>query len=153
MDNNNTDFENEIMKIIQQFREDPKSFMEKKETPKNEKKKKEYDDYIKSLEKMPKLELDENLCQIADGELKKLSEDVDNYNKYQIWEEFQANKKDEFIKNEVGLIAIEDIEKIQILILKIIINPLDKDKKGRKILSNKSYTHFGFSKPMKTQLY
>jgi hypothetical protein len=33
---------------------------------------------------MPKLELDENLCQIADGEFKKLSEDVDNYNKYQI---------------------------------------------------------------------
>ena len=61
MDNNNIDYRNEIMKIIQQFREDPILFLEKMETPKNKKKKKEYEDYLKSLEKMPELTLDQNL--------------------------------------------------------------------------------------------
>ena len=146
MESNNTDIENEIMKLIQQFREVPKSFLDKKETPTNKKKKKEYEDFINSLEKMPKLELDKNLCKLAEEELKKLSEDCDNYNKYQVGEEFEANINDEFVKNEVALIAIEEIENIEYLILKIIINQFDKDKKGRKILSNKSYTHIGFSK-------
>ena len=146
MDNNDSDSENKIIKIIQQFREAPKSYIEGKEVPKNKKKRKEYEDYINSLEKMPELILDKNLCKIAAEELKKLSEDPENYNKIQIGEEFQININDEFIKNEMALIAIEEIDNNDKLIIKIIINESDKDKKGRTILSNKSYTHFGFSK-------
>ena len=141
---NNTDSENEIMKTIQRFRESPKSFFEPKELPKNLAKKKEYEDYINSLEKMPNLIFDENLCKLAEEELKKLSEDPETYNKYQIGEEFQANLSNNFIKNEWALIAIEELESIEKLISKIIINEEDKEKKGRKILRNKSYTHLGF---------
>ena len=134
------------MKKIQQFRVNPKCILEQKELIKNQKKKKEFEDYINSLEKMPELIYDQNLCKIAEEELKKLSEDPDKYNKYQIGEEFQANISKEFTKNEVALIAIEELDRVEKLLYKIIHNESDKDKKGRIILSNKSYTHFGFGK-------
>ena len=146
MDDSNPEFEKEIMNKIQQFRVNPKCILEQKELIKNQKKKKEFEDYINSLEKMPELIYDQNLCKIAEEELKKLSEDPDKYNKYQIGEEFQANISKEFAKNEVALIAIEELDRVEKLLYKIIHNESDKDKKGRIILSNKSYTHFGFGK-------
>ena len=146
MDDSNQEFEKEIIKIIQQFRENPKSILEQKELIKNKKKQKEFEDYINSLEKMPELIFDKTLCKIAKEELKKLSEDPEEYNKYQIGEEFQANISSEFTRNEIALIAMEEFNNVEKLLYNIIHNQLDKDKKGRIILSNKSYTHFGFSK-------
>ena len=146
MDDSNSEFEKKIIKIIQKFREEPKCILEQKELIKNKKKQKEFEDYINSLEKMPELIFDKILCKIAEEELKKLSEDPETYNKYQIGEEFQANINSEFTKNEVALIAIEEFDSTEKLLFNIIHNQLDKDKKGRIILRNKSYTHFGFSK-------
>ena len=146
MDDSNSEFEKKIIKIIQKFREEPKCILEQKELIKNKKKQKEFEDYINSLEKMPELIFDKILCKIAEEELKKLSEDPETYNKYQIGEEFQANINSEFTKNEVALIAFEEFDSAEKLLFNIIHNQLDKDKKGRIILKNKSYTHFGFSK-------
>ena len=146
MDDSNPEFEKEIIKIINQFRENPKSILEQKELIKNKKKQKEFEDYINSLEKMPELIFDETLCEIAKEELKKLSEVPEEYNKYQIGEEFQANISSEFTRNEIALIAMEEFNNVEKLLYNIIHNQLDKEKKGRIILSNKSYAHFGFSK-------
>ena len=110
MDDSNSEFEKKIIKIIQKFREEPKCILEQKELIKNKKKQKEFEDYINSLEKMPELIFDKILCKIAEEELKKLSEDPETYNKYQIGEEFQANINSEFTKNEVALIAIEEFD-------------------------------------------
>ncbi len=41
------------------------------------------------------------------------------------------------------LIAIDDIGEIYDLISNLIVNNLDKDKKGREILSNPEYIHIG----------
>ena len=136
----------EIVNQIKQFREDPKSFLDKVGFTKKAKKIKEYKEYINTLEQMPELILDKDLCKIAEEESKKLSED-ENYNKYQIGEEFQnINIGPNFAKNEVALLALEQIEENDKIIQSIIINDLDEEKKGRIILTNKDYTHFGVYK-------
>jgi len=56
--------------------------LDKKEHVKN-KNKKDYENLINSLDKMPELVPNKELCDIAKEELKKFSEDG-NYNKYQI---------------------------------------------------------------------
>ena len=144
MDNNESDFENKIINLFQKFRENPKYILEQKKYIKNKKKRKEFEDYINSLEKIPELIFDKNLCKIAEEELANLENY--EYNYLQIGEEFQAYLGEEYIPKEGALIVLEDLYDIDELFLKIIINSSDKDKKGRAIITNKSYTHFGFSK-------
>ena len=50
----------------------------------------------------------------------------------------------------IGLIALEDIKKIEEIIPKIIINEEDKDKKGRQILTDPIYSFIGISQ-LKTE--
>ena len=69
---------------------DKKDFVKKK-------KQNEYETFINSLDKMTELIPDKELCDIAKEELKKLSEDED-YNKYQIGEEFKPKLSDKFLK-------------------------------------------------------
>ena len=52
---------------------------------------------------------------------------------------------DKFSQKNIGLIAIEDLKKLDEIIPKIIINEGDSDKKGRKILINKEYSYIGIS--------
>jgi Fe-S oxidoreductase len=96
---------------------------------------KDYESFINSLDKMPELVPNKELCDIAKEELKKLSED-ENYNKYQIGEEFKSKLSDKFSQKDTSLIANEDLKKIDEIIPKIIINEGDSDKKGRNILIN-----------------
>ena len=84
------------------------------------------------------------MCDIAKEELKKLSED-ENYNKYQIGEEFKSKLSDKFSQKDTSLIAIEDLNKLEEIVPKIIINEGDSDKKGRNILINKEYDYIGIS--------
>ena len=95
---------------------------------------------------MEELKLDQKLIEIAREEIKILSDDIDNYEKFQINEEFKPKLSNEYDKKNIALIAIGEIDNIEILLYKIINNESDKDKKGRLILSNKSYTHIGISK-------
>ena len=81
---------------------------------------------------------------MAKEEVIKLSDDM-KYNKYQIGKDLELKLYNKFSKNETGLIAIDDINKIELLIPKIIINNSDPNKKGRDILINKEYTHIGCS--------
>ena len=117
--------------------------MDKKELVKK-KNIKDYESFINSLDKMPELVPNKELCDIAKEELKKLSED-DNYNKYQIGEEFKSKLSDKFSQKDTSLIAIEDLKKLDEIIPKIIINEGDSDKKGRNILIKKEYTCIGIS--------
>jgi len=50
-----------------------------------------------------------------------------------------------FQKKDNALIAITELENIEELIPKIIINDADVDKKGRNALINPEYTHIGIS--------
>jgi len=120
--------------------------LDKKELVKN-KNKKDYEDFINSLDKMPELVPNKELCDIAKEELKKLSEEG-SYNKYQIGEEFKSKLSDQFSQKDTSLIAIEDLKKLEEIIPKIIINEGDLDKKGRYILTNKEYTYIRISQSM-----
>ena len=121
-----------IYEQIKEFRENPKKFLDKKFS-KIKKTKRIWKFY--SLEKLPELTPDKELCDIAKEELKKFLEN-DNYNKYQIGEDFKSKLNDKFSQNDVGLIALEDIDNFEQLIPKIIINDEDSEKKGRNILIN-----------------
>jgi cell division protein FtsB len=112
--------ENSIFEQIKEFRQNPKKFLDKKDFVKN-KKRKEYENFINTLEKMPELVPDKELCDLAKEEVKKFSEDSD-YNKFQIGEEIKFNISEKFSKNNIGLIAIDEIENIELLIPNIIIN-------------------------------
>ena len=112
--------ENSIFEQIKEFRQNPKKFLDKKDFVKN-KKRKEYENFINALEEMPELVPDKELCDLAKEEVKKFSEDSD-YNKFQIGEEIKFNISEKFSKNNIGLIAIDEIENIELLIPNIIIN-------------------------------
>ena len=141
-----TEEENKIINQIKEFRENPKSFLDKKVYFKSNKKKKEYATFIETLDKMNELKLNKELCDIAKEEIKILSEDEDgNYEKIQIGEKFKPKISEIFSLNEVALLAIEEIEKAEEIVPKIIVNDLDTEKKGRDILTNNEYTHIGIS--------
>ena len=84
---------------------------------------------------MTELVPDKELCDLAKEEVKKFSENSD-YNKFQIGEEIKFNISENFSKNDIGLIAIDEIENIESLISKIIINESDVNKKARNIIIN-----------------
>ena len=138
-----TEEEKSIMQLIKSFRENPKSFADKKGPIKAKKKKVEYENFINSLEKMKELKPDKELFDIAKEEIKILIEDSE-YNKIQIGQEFKPKISEKFIQEQAALIAIEEVDEIDNIIQKIIINDSDSEKKGRNIITNEEYTHIGF---------
>ena len=52
-----------ILNVINNFRGEPKKYLDKKESVKK-RKQKEYEDFINSLEKMPELKPDKELCEL-----------------------------------------------------------------------------------------
>ena len=70
------EFDQAVYKEISKFREDPKSFLDKKKFVKS-KLQKDYETFINTLEKLPKIKLSQELCEIAKEEAKKFSEDPD----------------------------------------------------------------------------
>ena len=149
MNVNQFDFESEylqiIMKQINQFRKDPKSYSDKLRCVKDIKKIKDYKEFINTLKEIPQLIPDKELFQLAKEELEKFSS-VSDYNYYQIGQEFQNEFSQDFDKEKVSLIALESLDDIEDIIQRIIINDLDEEKKGRKIITNGEYTHIGFCK-------
>ena len=139
---------NKIIEEINIFRKNPKSFLDKKEILKKKKLIEEYESYINTLETMGELKLDKELCEMANLEMKNFSNDYSNYLRYQIGEEFksESNLSENFSKEEIALIAIDDIEEVENLIPNLIVNKMDKEKKGRNILTSSIYTHLGISK-------
>ena len=95
---------------------------------------------------MPELKPDKDLIELAKEEVKKFSEDKDDsYNKYQIGDNFKLKLNEKFSEKDNALIGLTEIEDIETLIPKIIINDDDTDKKGRNALINPDYTHIGIS--------
>ena len=145
-----TDEENKIMNIIKEFRENPKSFIDKKGNIKAKKKKEDYENFIKSLEKMNELKIDKELCKIAKEEVKLLIEGGE-YNKIQTDENIRKELKERLPNKELALLVVEEIDKIEDIIQKIIINEADQEKKGRIILTDISFTHIGLSQFIPTE--
>ena len=135
------ELEQKILSQINKFRKDPKSFLDKSDKT-SQKSLKDYKTFLNSLNKSSELTLNEELSNIAKKEAKIFFEDP-GYNKYQIGEEFQPKLSENFSKKESALIALDELNYIEDLIPTIIMNLIDKEKKGRKILSNSEYTCLG----------
>ena len=140
-----TEEENNILNQIRIFRNNPKSLLNKKDLIKNKNKKTQYEEFINSLKKMPELNLDKKLIEIAKEEIKILSNDLDNYEKIQIGESVKSEIKEKLSDKDIALLIINDIDKIEDFVYKIIMNDVDKEKKGRVIISDKTYTYIGLS--------
>ena len=136
-----TELEQKILSQINIFRKDPNTFLRKSDKILH-KSLKDYKTFLNSLNESSDLKLDKELSNIAKKEAKKFFEDPE-YNKYQIGEEFQPQLSREFSQEESALIALDDLNEIEDLVPKIIMNTTDEEKKGRKILSNSDYTHIG----------
>ena len=135
------ELEQKILSQINKFRKDPKSFLDKSDKT-SQKSLKDYKTFLNSLNKSSELTFNEELSNIAKKEAKIFFEDP-GYNKYQIGEEFQPKLSENFSKKESALIALDELNYIEDLIPTIIMNLIDKEKKGRKILSNSEYTCLG----------
>ena len=131
-----------ILSEINNFRNNPNLFLERKNMIKIPKYKEEYEKYISSLNKINKLKFDYKLCAITDDEINKFMED-ENYENYQIGEELNIKFNSECDKINSALIALDDIDEIEELIPKVI--SLEAGEKGRNILTSSIYTHIGIS--------
>ena len=136
-----SELEQKILSQINKFRKDSKAFLDKSDKI-SQKNLNDYKTFLISLNKIPELNLNQDLSNIAKEEAKKFFEDP-GYNRYQIGEEFQPKLSEIFSKKESALIALDELNDIEDLIPKIILNSIDKEKKGRKILSNSEYTCLG----------
>jgi len=118
-----SDKETFIYEQIKQFKENPKNFKDKSVIFNRKKKKKsDYEDFIKDLDKMPEIKPHQDLCDIAKEEIKKFSEAKDNeYVKYQIGDNFKIKLNENFSEKNNALIAITELENLEELIPKIII--------------------------------
>ena len=135
------ELEQKILAQINKFRKNPKSFFDKSDKI-LQKDLNVFYTLLNSLNKISELELNEELSNKAKEEAKKLFEDP-GYNKFQIGEEFQPKLSENFSKKESALLAIDGLNDVEDLIPKIILNSKDKEKKGRKILSNSEYNCLG----------
>ena len=146
--------ENDIFEQIAKFREDPSKFnLNKYKIVLKKKFRNEYESFILEQQKMPQLILDKELNDLAKEEVKKLSEE-EEYNKFQIGEELNIKFNDsnsDRIK-DTALIGLENINNVEEIIPKIIVNESDENKKGRTILTDKEYTHIGISQLVITNI-
>ena len=100
---------------------------------------------------MPSLILDKELNELAKDEVKKLAEE-EEYNKIQIGEELNIKFNDSDRIKDTALIGLDNINNVEEIIPKIIVNESDENKKGRTILTNKEYTHIGISQLVITNI-
>ena len=135
--------EGQILTQINKFRKDHKEFFDKKVKPK--KFKNDYQNFLlKSPINLNALQKSQELFNLAKEEAKKYSEESE-YNEIQIIEELKQKLSNNFSKNDFGLIAlfIDENDGLENIIPNIIVNELDKKKKGRNMLINPVFTHIG----------
>ena len=109
----------------------------------------EIEDFIKtisSIPKMPPVVINKTLCDIAASEVKKYAKNEDTYNPYRIGKELDGIIPEEFMDGNPALIADNGADEAETIVPKLLLNQLDKQKKGRKILCSKDYTQFGVAR-------
>ena len=149
-------FEKDIFKEINSFRQNPKSIQHQIEVlgkgisrlRPNDPFLKEINDFtskINTIPKMPSLSLNPTLSQIAQTEAKKYSRNESTYNPYLTGDQLKGILPDEFLSQNCGLVADSGADEAQTVVAKLLLNKMDKDKKGRKILCTPDYTQIGIA--------
>ena len=147
-------FENEIFKEINAFRQNPTGIKHQIEVlGKGISRLSPHDPFIKeindftgkinTIQKMPTLTLNQTLNQAAKVEVKKYSRNESTYNPYLTGDQLKGILPDGFVSQNCGLIADSGADEAQTVVAKLLLNKMDKDKKGRKILCTSDYTQIG----------
>ena len=149
-------FEKEIFKEINSFRQNPKSIQHQidllgkgiSRLRPNDPFLKEITDFsskINTIPKMPPLALNQTLSQIAQVEAKKYSRNESTYNPYLTGDQLKGILPQEFVSQNCGLVADSGADEAQTVVPKLLLNKMDKEKKGRKILCTSEYSQVGIA--------
>ena len=144
-------FEKDIFSNINSFRRNPQSIKHQIEVlhrgigrfKPNDPFLLEIEAFLKTLPSIPKMGqvvMNPILCDIAAKEVKNYVKDEDKYTPYRIGKELEGIVPNEFIMEHPALIADNGADEAETIVPKLLLNRLDEQKKGRKILCTKEYT-------------
>ena len=149
-------FEKEILSELNSFRDNPKSIQHQIEVlakgisrlrPKDPFLK-EIDDFILTIDRIPKMSqvyLNRTLCQVARDEVKKYSRNESTYIPYLTGNQLKGIVPGGFLNENAALIADSGADEAETVVPKLLLNKMDKEKKGRKILCTPEYTQVGIA--------
>ena len=149
-------FEKDIFSELNSFRQNPKSIQHQIETlgkgisrlRPNDPFLKEIDNFIHaidSIQKMSPLTLNRTLCQIARDEVKKYSRNESTYTPYLIGNQLKGIVPGGFLNQNPGLIADSGADEAETVVPKLLLNKMDTQKIGRKLLCTPEYTQVGIA--------
>ena len=149
-------FEKEILSELNSFRDNPKSIQHQIEVlakgisrlrPKDPFLK-EIDDFILTIDRIPKMSqvyLNRTLCQVARDEVKKYSRNESTYIPYLTGNQLKGIVPGGFLNENAALIADSGADEAETVVSKLLLNKMDKEKKGRKIVCTPEYTQVGIA--------
>ena len=151
-----TKFEKDIFSHLNTFRQNPKSIQHQIEVLRkgisrlkpNDPFLKEIDSFVSTLDKIQKmspLNLNHTLSQIAREEVKKYSRNESTYNPYLNGDQLKGIIPPEYLSQNPGLIADSGADEAETVVAKLLLNRIDKDKKGRKMLCSPEYSQVGIA--------
>ena len=151
-----TKFEKDIFSHLNTFRQNPKSIQHQIEVLRkgisrlkpNDPFLKEIDSFVSTLDKIQKmspLNLNHTLSQIAREEVKKYSRNESTYNPYLNGDQLKGIIPPEYLSQNPGLIADSGADEAETVVAKLLLNRIDKDKKGRKMLCSPDYSQVGIA--------
>ena len=149
-------FEKEVISEINSFRENPRSIQHQIEVLQKGISRlrskdpflKEIDDFIQSIERIPKMKLlvlNKTLCQVAREEVKKYIRNESDYNPYLTGAQMKGIVPSGFLEQNAALIADSGADEAETVVPKLLLNKVDKERKGRKILCTPEYTQIGIA--------
>jgi len=149
-------FEKEIFSELNSFRQNPKSIQHQIEVlakgisrlRPNDPFLKEIDNFINTIDRLPKMSqvvLNRTLCQVARDEVKKYSHNESTYIPYLTGNQLKGIVPGGFLEQNAALIADSGADEAETVIPKLLLNKMDNEKKGRKILCTPEYTQVGIA--------
>ena len=149
-------FEKDIFSHLNTFRQNPKSIQHQIEVLRkgisrlkpNDPFLKEIDSFVSTIDKIQKmspLNLNNTLSQIAREEAKKYSRNESTYNPYLSGTQLKEIVPPEYLSQNPGLIADSGADEAETVVAKLLLNRIDKDKKGRKMLCSPEYSQVGIA--------
>ena len=150
-----TQFEKKVIENLNKFRENPQSIIHSIEVYRKGLSRikskdpllQEIDKYLLVLQKMkpvPKLTLNEELTKIAQNEVKKFCLNQD-YKYYQVGNELKNIIPDYYLTENPALLADIGSDDPNNQIVKLLLNKIDKKKKGRSFITDPFYTQVGIA--------
>ena len=138
-------FEKDIISEINSFRQNPKSIQHQIEVLQKGISRlrakdpflKEIDDFIRTIDRIPRMQplaLNKSLCQVAPEEVKKYTRNESAYNPYLTGNQLKGIVPSGFLAQNAALIADSGADEAERVVPKLLLNKVDKDKKGRQIL-------------------